>query len=217
MPSDNKDKKRPTREDLKKAADAAMQAASASAAAAEVVASALETNADLEPTPAPAVARATTRNNPVAAPTKMAPARPAQVMSRDQGPQGGGHQQTQTTARTAHEEFMAALEPALRRAKATVRTEDKAGWVKIESLRNSHKVYVGKGKGTVRIESTIPADKVAGAERAGRENGRIASWLPADIKVVERAIDFLASSDERIPAPRRGQRGEELPEEQEES
>lgn len=185
--------KRPTQEDLVKAAEAAREAAQAAGDAANVVAQGLaEETGGGEVTP-------------ISRPRRASQQPTATIPQQAQGRGGRGQQ----VGPPAFEAFMAALDGAIRRAGSNVSVEENAGWVKIESAKNGHKIYIAKTKTTVnRIESTLPAERVRGSE--GVEpgtNGRIASVLPADPQVVSQAIDLLARLDEQIPPPRRGQRG----------
>lgn len=110
-----------------------------------------------------------------------------------------------TGGRVAFEEFMAQLSGVLKKAGNTVDVSENARWVKIESRKNGHKIYVAKGKTQVnRVESTLPPDLVAGSEEPDRKNGRIASYLPPDPKSVGEAIRHLAQSEEHIRPPLRG-------------
>lgn len=173
--------RRITADDLSKAAEAAREAAAAASTAAEAVVVALESG-DVDES----------------------------MVGMDEGeavPQGAGGQQGQQTASgaVAFEEFMAQLSGVLRKAGDNVTVTEHSRWVKIESKKNGHKVYVAKGKNQVnRIESTLPPNLVPGAVEPDRKNGRIQSYIPADPKAVAQAIRQLAQSDDRIPAPQRG-------------
>lgn len=107
--------------------------------------------------------------------------------------------------RIAFEQFMAHLTGVLRRYGDKIQVSDNARWVKIESIKNGHKVYVAKGKTQVnRIESTLTPDMVPGSTAPDRVNGRIASYIPADPKSVAEAIRHLAVDEEQIRPPQRG-------------
>lgn len=94
----------------------------------------------------------------------------------------------------AFERFMVNLSPSLRGMDSLVKIENNVSWIKVQSLVNGHKVYISKGKLAVgRVDSTLPPDLLPGALHPTRYNGRIASWLPADVKVVARAIMLLGS------------------------
>lgn len=94
----------------------------------------------------------------------------------------------------AFQRFMVELAPALKGLGDRIRIQHNVSWIKIESMVNGHKVYISKGKLAVgRIDSTLPPDLVPGARHAGRYNGRIASWLPADPDSVSKAITLLGS------------------------
>ena len=100
-----------------------------------------------------------------------------------------------TESQAAFRQFMAALQAAIEEVGPAVEVSQTVGWVKIESMRNGHKVYVSKGKLAVgRIDSTLPPGLVTGSQKPGRYNGRIASWLPADTGAVAEAIRLLADS-----------------------
>lgn len=110
-----------------------------------------------------------------------------------------------TDGHAAFEEFMDELSPSIQRGGNRLRVTLNEGYVKIESLHNGHKVYIAKGVTTVsRVESTIPPSMLDGAAEPDRPNGRIASWIRADVQSVSKAIDFLVDSDEMIVPPRRG-------------
>ncbi len=169
--------RRITAGDLTRAAEAAKEAAAAASTAAEAVVVALESGGVDQ---------------------QISGMEEGQLSADDDGlvPHEG---------RVAFEEFMAQLQGQLKRAGASVDVTENARWVKIESRRNGHKIYVAKGKTQVnRIESTIPPDLIPGAEEPDRKNGRIASYLPADPKVIGEAIRHLAQSDEKLRAPLRG-------------
>lgn len=116
--------------------------------------------------------------------------------------------QERTASQAAFEEFMAELAGVLKKARDSVSVTEHARWVKIEGVKNGHKVYVSKGKNQVnRIESTLPPNLIPGATEPDRKNGRIASYIPADPKAVATAIRQLVQYDEKIPAPQRGPGG----------
>lgn len=117
--------------------------------------------------------------------------------------QGRGGQRS--GGQVAFEEFMAQLEGVIRKAGDNVDVTEHSRWVKIESMKNGHKIYIAKGKNQVsRIESTLPPNLVPGAVEPDRKNGRIASYLPPDPKAVSVAIRQLVQSQEQIRAPQRG-------------
>ncbi len=125
---------------------------------------------------------------------------------------GEGQRPAPQATPPAFEEFMARLRTTLDKAGDAVQVTENAAWVKIESRRNGHKVYVNKGKTLVtRVESTLPPSAVPGATEPGRPNGRIASWIPADPAAVERAVQVLAGSDQMIRPPQRGRGGNPPP------
>lgn len=171
--------RRITADDLSKAAEAAREAATAASNAAEAVAVALESGEVDE-----------------------------DLIGFEEGPGVPSSEpppQQDRGGKVAFEEFMAQLSGALRRAGDNVSVTEHSRWVKIESKRNGHKVYVAKGKNQVnRIETTLPPDLVPGAMEPDRKNGRIAAYLPADPKVVASAIQQLVRSDQQIRAPQRG-------------
>jgi hypothetical protein len=176
--------RRITADDLSKAAEAAREAAAAASTAAEAVVVALESG-DVDESLVGLEGEG------------------PQVSSRDVG--GGRDAEQGGEGRVAFEQFMAQLSGVLKRAGNTVDVTENARWVKIESKKNGHKIYVAKGKTQVnRIESTLPVDLVPGAEEPDRKNGRIASYLPADPKVVSDAIRHLAQSEEQLRPPLRG-------------
>ncbi len=171
--------RRITADDLSRAAEAAQKAAAAASDAAEAVVVALE-QGDIDES---MVGQEEIGVSP---------------LPEEQG-QGG------ESGKLAFEEFMAQLSGALRRAGNTVDISENAAWVKIESRKNGHKVYVAKGKTSVnRVESTLPPNLVAGATEPDRKNGRIASFIPADPKAVSEAIRHLAQDEEQLRAPLRG-------------
>lgn len=186
--------KKPTRDDLAKAMEVARDAANAAAAVADTALAAMEGEA--------------VASSP--------------VEGREEGGQGGrarrptgpGAQQTghgtmfggqrSQEGPAAYQEFMAALKDPLRKAGQKVRVNENAGWIKIEGMQG-HKVYIAKTKtGVSRIESTLDPDLIDGASPPDRHNGRIASWLPAEPKVVAEAIQLLATLQEPIRPPARG-------------
>lgn len=174
--------RRITADDLSKAAEAAKEAAQAASNAAEAVAVALESGEVDE----------SLIGMEEATPSSHPPSR-AQ-------PSGG---------QVAFEEFMAQLSGVLRKAGDNVTVTEHSRWVKIEGVKNGHKIYVAKGKNTVnRIECTLSPDLVHGAVESDRKNGRIASYLPADPKAVAEAIQVLAKTKESIRPPLRGGGGE---------
>ncbi len=98
---------------------------------------------------------------------------------------------------TAFERFMHSLRATLEQAGPLLSVRSNVSWIKIESRVNGHKIYVSKGKVAVgRVDSTLPAELVPGAKRAETYNGRIASWIPADVERVKNAIDLLV--DDRM-------------------
>lgn len=100
------------------------------------------------------------------------------------------------------------LSSALRRAGNTVDVSENVAWIKIESRKNGHKVYIAKGKNSVnRVESTLPPNLVPGATEPDRKNGRISSYIPADPKLVGIAIRHLAQDEEHIRPPLHGAGG----------
>lgn len=107
--------------------------------------------------------------------------------------------------KVAFEEFMAKMAGTLKKAGNSVEVSEKAGWIKIESTKNGHKIYVSKGKNKVsRIESTLSPDLVEGATEPDRRNGRIASLIPANTEAVESAIDHLVNDEGHIRPARSG-------------
>lgn len=171
--------RRITADDLSKAAEAAREAAAAASTAAEAVVVALESG-EVDDTVIQDV--------------------------DDQGRGGQGQRgQQQSGGQVAFEEFMAQLEGVIRKAGDNVDVTEHSRWVKIESMKNGHKIYIAKGKNQVsRIESTLPPNLVPGAVEPDRKNGRIASYLPPDPKAVSVAIRQLVQSQEQIRAPQRG-------------
>ena len=166
-----------TADDLSKAAEAAREAAAAATTAAEAVVVALESGEVDE---------------------ELVGIESGEPMSASLAP-------PEKPGEVAFEEFMAQLSGVLRKAGDAVSVTEHSRWVKIESKRNGHKVYVAKGKNQVnRVESTLPPNLVPGAVEPDRKNGRIASYIPADPKAVAQAIRQLAQSDDKIPAPHRG-------------
>jgi hypothetical protein len=111
-----------------------------------------------------------------------------------------------SSGRVAFEQFMGALRSAIKQAGPAVQVTDHARWVKIESTKNGHKVYVAKGRTQVgRVESTLPPELVVGAESPSTPNGKIASYIPVDPGSVAIAIGHLASDGTeqlRPPLPR---------------
>lgn len=104
----------------------------------------------------------------------------------------------------AFQGFMARLAEAIDRGGRTLHVTENAAWVKIESTKNGHKIYISKGKNQVnRVESTLPPEIITGATEPGRPNGRIASWIPAEVGAVEEAIDALSTLDTGIRPPAR--------------
>lgn len=175
--------RRITADDLTKAAEAAREAAQAASNAAEAVVVALESGQIDEGL----IGMEEGRGG-------------GTLSSQDHGGQGG-----QQGGMVAFEEFMAQLAGVLKKAGDNVNVTEHARWVKIESRKNGHKIYVAKGKNQVnRIESTLPADLVPGSSEPDRKNGRIASYIPADPKAVATAIRALVQMDEQIRAPQRG-------------
>ena len=172
--------KRITRDDLQKSIEAAREAAQAAAGAAEATLVALNSEMDEDLPPEDMTG------------------------DEDQGQRDGRGGQ-QASGPLAYEEFMARLKSTLDKAGASVQVSENAAWIKIESRRNGHKVYLAKGKTQVnRIESTLPPEAVPGAVEPDRKNGRIASWIPADLGAVTVAIRQLATSDSIIRPPQRG-------------
>ncbi len=176
--------RRITADDLSKAAEAAREAAQAASNAAEAVVVALESG-DIDE-----------------ALVGMEGEREGMAANQSQGggagDEGGG-------GRVAFEEFMAQLSGILRKAGDAVEVTEHSRWVKIESRKNGHKVYVAKGKNQVnRIESTLPPEAVPGATEPDRKNGRIASFIPADPKAVSAAIRALVQTEDKLRAPQRG-------------
>lgn len=171
--------RRITADDLTKAAEAARDAATAASNAAEAVVAALESG-DVDE-----------------ALIGMENERDGTVSGQEQGADSSGL--------VAFEEFMAQLSGILRKAGDAVDVTEHSRWVKIESRKNGHKVYVAKGKNQVnRIESTLPPELIPGATEPDRRNGRIASYIPADPKVVSVAIRALVQSEDKLRAPHRG-------------
>lgn len=171
--------RRITADDLTKAAEAARDAATAASNAAEAVVAALESG-DVDE-----------------ALIGMENERDGTVSGQEQGADSSGL--------VAFEEFMAQLSGILRKAGDAVDVTEHSRWVKIESRKNGHKVYVAKGKNQVnRIESTLPPELIPGATEPDRRNGRIASYIPADPKVVSEAIRALVQSEDKLRAPHRG-------------
>lgn len=167
--------RRITADDLSKAAEAARSAAAAASDAAEAVVVALESGATMEDTVVTDVDE-----------------------SGMSGQAGGG-------SKVAFEEFMAQLEGVIRKAGDNIDVTEHSRWVKIESRKNGHKVYISKGKNQVsRIESTLPPNLVPGSVEPDRKNGRIASYLPPDPKAVSVAIRQLVQSEDHIRPPQRG-------------
>lgn len=101
--------------------------------------------------------------------------------------------------RMSFDAFMDALEGALSRSVQRVRVTAGSSFVKLESVRNGHRVYISKGKLAVgRVDSTLPPESIPGAKSPGFRNGKIASWLPPEPDAVAKAIELLAS-DSLIP------------------
>jgi hypothetical protein len=173
--------RRITADDLTRAASAAREAAAAASQAAEAVVVALESG-DID-------------ESLVGMESEREGAASGQV-------QGGGEERE---GRVAFEEFMAQLSGILRKAGDAVDVTEHSRWVKIESRKNGHKVYVAKGKNQVnRIESTLPPELIPGATEPDRKNGRIASYIPAEPKAVTTAIRALVQLDEKLRPPQRG-------------
>ncbi len=174
--------RRITSDDLSKAAEAARDAATAASNAAEAVVAALEQgDIDID-------------ESRVGQHTEEVGISPLPQQEESHG-----------SGKMAFEEFMAQLSGALRRAGNNVDISENAAWVKIESRRNGHKVYVAKGKTSVnRVESTLPPELIPGATEPDRKNGRIASFIPADPRVVGEAIRHLAVDEDKLRAPLRG-------------
>lgn len=102
------------------------------------------------------------------------------------------------STRVAFQRFMLDLAPALKGMGDRIRVQHNVSWIKIESMVNGHKVYISKNKLAVgRVDSTLPPELVPGARHAGRYNGRISSWLPADVGAVSEAIVLLGSEQIR--------------------
>lgn len=105
-------------------------------------------------------------------------------------------QDRRAQSKAAFHRFMVNLGPAMTSVAGKIRIQHNVSWIKIESLVNGHKVYISKGKLAVgRVDSTLPPNLVSGARHAGRYNGRISSWIPADVESVGRAILLLGSYD----------------------
>lgn len=180
--------RRITADDLTKAAEAARDAATAASNAAETIVAALESGAGGNQDLLQEIDESQIGEDEVSTPAP-----------EDRG--GGG-------GKVAFEEFMAQLSGALRRGGGNLDVSENAAWVKIESLKNGHKIYVAKGKTSVnRVESTLPPNLVPGATEPDRKNGRIVSFLPADPKVIGEALRFLLQDDQKLPAPQRAQGG----------
>lgn len=179
--------KKPTRDDLTKAIEAARDAAGAASEAADSVLHVLEVqNGDTD----------LPDDDEMDLPTR----RPRNVT-------GSAFIATGKEGKAAFEEFMAALAKPLKKAGEKIKVTDTAGWIKIEG-HQGHKIYINKGKTAVsRIESTLDPDLVKGAEEYDGSNGRIASTFPPDVAVVTEAITVLAGLKEPISPPRRGPRG----------
>lgn len=177
--------KRPTRDDLMRATQAAQQAARASATASEVVLAALDGEGQTQQDSAPTRASTPAPNYRVRG-------------TRDwKGTPSVGRTPTQEKEAPAFEEFMAAIEPALKRGGAAITISDNRGWMKIESKSNGHKIYIAKSKNTLsRIESTLPIAAIEGAWEPERPNGLITSRLPVEVTKVVQAIELLISSKE---------------------
>lgn len=172
----NNQTKKPTRDDLLKAATAAATLGETFLAAA---------NQGIADDPPKQMARGT---------------RDLSQAQQQQPPAQGRTRTRERDGKSAFEEFMTTLRQPIRQGGNKLRVTDNAGFVKIESLRNGHKIYIAKTKTVVnRIESTIPPDMIMGALEPERDNGRIVSLLPADPAVITDAIHFLVESDERIP------------------
>lgn len=103
-------------------------------------------------------------------------------------------------------EFMARLQGVLKQVGKRVSVSENASFMKLESQVNGHKIYLSKGKTVVgRVESTLGVDQVNGAVAAERPNGRIQSWIPADVNAVAEGIRRLASDKtEPVRPPLRG-------------
>lgn len=175
--------RRITSDDLSKAAEAARDAATAASNAAEAVVAALEQGGigDID-------------ESQVGQHSEEVGISPLPQEEQEHG-----------SGKMAFEEFMAQLSGALRRAGNNVEISENAAWVKIESRKNGHKVYVAKGKTSVnRIESTLPPELIPGATEPDRKNGRIASFIPADPRVVGEAIRHLAVDVDKLRPPLRG-------------
>jgi hypothetical protein len=217
MPSNQT--KKPTRDDLMMAAQAALKSGDPDslADAADAFANAAEVGVDnsVSSVPSyrvrgtrdwsgpPSVGRTQTRDRNENR-GQQEPAGPA-ALATGHGMARGGGQRRQENEPSAYEEFMAALETALDRVADRIQVSERKGWIKIESLVNGHKVYIAKSKTAVsRIESTIPANRIKGAAEPDRANGRISSWIPADPNLVAQAIEILASEEEQIRPPQRG-------------
>ncbi len=176
--------RRITADDLTRAAEAAREAAQAASNAAEAVVVALESG-DIDESL-----------------VGMEREREGTATEQPQGRGGGGGE---GQGKVAFEEFMAQLSGILRKAGDAVDVTEHSRWVKIESRKNGHKVYVAKGKNQVnRIESTLPPELIPGATEPDRKNGRIASFIPADPKAVTVAIRALVQSEDQLRAPQRG-------------
>lgn len=106
------------------------------------------------------------------------------------------------SSHAAFEAFMSKLQGIIGKAGNSVSVTEHARWIKIEGVKNGHKVYVAKGKNQVtRIESTLPPKLIPGATAAEKKNGRIASYIPATPLAVGAAIRQLVQYDEHIRPP----------------
>ncbi len=183
--------RRVTRENLleavvaaRNAAESAEHAAHAAAVVADHALAALESEVD-EDAPEPIIES----EEPVTGPGPSA-------MATGHGMLRSG---TRSGSRMSFEQFMAALQDPIRRAGPKIRVTEITGWIKIEG-QQGHKLYVSKTKtGVSRVESTLSPEMIDGALPPDRRNGRIASWIPAQVGPVADAIDLLADLAEPIP------------------
>jgi hypothetical protein len=179
--NDNTRGRKPTREDLTRAAEAAVKAAEAAGAAAEVVAAGIEGMDQPSASQTPVVARTATGGG------RRGPALPP-------------------GAPMAFEAFMAALDSAIKKAGPAIHVSENAGWVKIEGP-TQQRIYITKTKTLVnRVETTLAPELIEGAEAVPvGSNGKIASRLPADPEIVSEAIRLLVTAGPLRPRLAPGQ------------
>lgn len=119
---------------------------------------------------------------------------------------------TQNAQAPAYVTFVAALKARLESQGIPLVTAEgtqtglpeNAGWVRLESPVNGHKLYVPKSVTRMGLcETTLPVLNRNGSKHMPKVNGKIVCRVIPEIDVIEGFLsEFYGSTEERLPANR---------------